>query len=133
MSATSRFSFGEAMIGDWRGAGLVKESVLKTVVTTIDQGLVIRVRGTYRRPIPRGRARSSQVYSGDLDSQTAHHANHTKEAARQRRSRDEGQALTTAQPAGYAAAVRTTFASRIGRLHTAAAAASAASAYHIHR
>ena len=45
MSATSRFSFGEAMIGDWRGAGLVKESVLKTVVTTIDQGLVIRVMG----------------------------------------------------------------------------------------
>lgn len=37
--------FGEAMVGDWHGAGLVKESVLKPVFTTIKQGLVIRVMG----------------------------------------------------------------------------------------
>ena len=37
--------FGEAMVGDWQGAGLVKESVLKPVFTTIEQGLVIRVMG----------------------------------------------------------------------------------------
>lgn len=37
--------FGEAMVGDWQGAGLVKESVLKPVLTTIEQGLLIRVMG----------------------------------------------------------------------------------------
>jgi hypothetical protein len=33
------------MCGDWQGAGLVKESVLKPVFTTIEQGLVLRVMG----------------------------------------------------------------------------------------
>lgn len=37
--------FGEAMVGDWQGAGLVKESVLKPVFTTIEQGLALRVMG----------------------------------------------------------------------------------------
>ena len=37
--------FGDAMVGDWQGAGLVKESVLKPVFTTIEQGLVVRVIG----------------------------------------------------------------------------------------
>lgn len=37
--------FGEAMVGDWQGAGLVKESVLKPVLSTIEQGLVIRTMG----------------------------------------------------------------------------------------
>ena len=37
--------FGEAMVADWHGAGLVKESVLKPVFTTIEQGLVLRVMG----------------------------------------------------------------------------------------
>ena len=37
--------FGEAMVGDWQGAGLVKESVLKPVFTTIEQGLAVRVMG----------------------------------------------------------------------------------------
>jgi hypothetical protein len=30
---------------DWRNAGLIKESVLKPVFSTIEQGLVIRVLG----------------------------------------------------------------------------------------
>lgn len=38
-------SYGEAMVGDWQGAGLVKASVLKPVFTTIEQHLVIRVMG----------------------------------------------------------------------------------------
>ena len=38
-------AFGEAMVGDWQGAGLVKESVLKPVFTTIEQSLVLRVMG----------------------------------------------------------------------------------------
>ncbi len=38
-------AFGEATVGDWQGAGLVKESVLKPVFTTIEQGLVLRVMG----------------------------------------------------------------------------------------
>ena len=37
--------FGEAMVTDWQGAGLVKTSVLKPVFTTIEQGLVLRVIG----------------------------------------------------------------------------------------
>jgi mRNA interferase MazF len=37
--------FGETMLGDWQGAGLIKESVLKPVVTTIEQGLAVRVMG----------------------------------------------------------------------------------------
>lgn len=37
--------FGEAMVGDWQGAGLVKASVLKPIFTTIEQGLVLRVIG----------------------------------------------------------------------------------------
>lgn len=37
--------FGEAMVGDWQGAGLIKTSVLKPVFTTIEQRLVIRVMG----------------------------------------------------------------------------------------
>jgi mRNA interferase MazF len=37
--------FGEAMVGDWQGAGLVKASVLKPVLATIEQGLVLRVMG----------------------------------------------------------------------------------------
>ena len=39
--------FGEAMVGDWQGAGLVKASVLKPVFTTIEQGLVIRTMGKF--------------------------------------------------------------------------------------
>ena len=34
------------MVADWQAAGLVKASVLKPVVTTIEQALVIRVMGT---------------------------------------------------------------------------------------
>ncbi len=37
--------YGEAMVGNWQDAGLVKESVLKPVFTTIEQGLVVRVIG----------------------------------------------------------------------------------------
>ncbi len=37
--------FGEAMLGDWQGAGLIKESILKPVFTTIEQGLALRVMG----------------------------------------------------------------------------------------
>ena len=38
-------AFGEAMVADWQGAGLVKASVLKPVFTTIEQALVIRTMG----------------------------------------------------------------------------------------
>lgn len=37
--------FGEALIGSWEGAGLVKPSVLKPVFTTIEQPLVVRTMG----------------------------------------------------------------------------------------
>jgi len=38
-------AFGEAMVGDWQAAGLIKQSVLKPVFTTIEQHLVIRTMG----------------------------------------------------------------------------------------
>ncbi len=38
--------FGEAMVADWQAAGLIKQSVLKPVFTTIEQSLVIRTMGT---------------------------------------------------------------------------------------
>ena len=37
--------FGEALVADWQAAGLIKPSVLKPVVTTIEQGLVVRTMG----------------------------------------------------------------------------------------
>lgn len=45
MATSSRFSFGEAMVSNWQGAGLIKESVLKPVLTTIEQRLAVRIRG----------------------------------------------------------------------------------------
>lgn len=38
-------NFGEALVVDWQAAGLVKESVLKPVLTTIEQKLIVRVMG----------------------------------------------------------------------------------------
>lgn len=37
--------FGEAMVSNWQGAGLIKESVLKPVLTTIEQSLAVRIMG----------------------------------------------------------------------------------------
>ena len=37
--------FGEAHVADWQAAGLLKPSVLKPVLTTIEQGLVVRTMG----------------------------------------------------------------------------------------
>ncbi|MDZ4252030.1 MAG: hypothetical protein U1A72_05595 [Sulfuritalea sp.] len=39
--------FGEALVADWQAAGLIKPSVLKPVVTTIEQGLVVRTMGAF--------------------------------------------------------------------------------------
>ena len=35
-------SFGEALVADWQAAGLIKPSVFKPLVTTIEQSLVIK-------------------------------------------------------------------------------------------
>ena len=40
------FGFAEALVTDWQSAGLIKPSVLKPVLTTIEKGLVIRTMGT---------------------------------------------------------------------------------------
>jgi len=42
---TITHAFGEASIAEWQAAGLIKPSVLKPVVTTIVQGLVVRSMG----------------------------------------------------------------------------------------
>jgi mRNA interferase MazF len=41
----STMAVGEAYIQDWRGAGLLKPSVLKPVLTTIDPALVLKKLG----------------------------------------------------------------------------------------
>lgn len=49
MATTSQvctpLSLGEAMVTDWRAAGLLKPSLLKPVLTSIEQRLVIRSMG----------------------------------------------------------------------------------------
>lgn len=37
--------FGEALVADWQAAGLIKPSVFKPVLTTIEQGLIARTMG----------------------------------------------------------------------------------------
>ena len=44
-------AFGDAMVADWQVAGLIKASVLKPEFATIEQALVIRTMGRWRRPI----------------------------------------------------------------------------------
>lgn len=39
--------FGEALVADWQVSGLIKPSVLKPVVTSIEQGLVVRNLGEF--------------------------------------------------------------------------------------
>jgi mRNA interferase MazF len=51
---------GEAMVGDWQSAGLVKVSAIKPVVTTIEQRLVLRMMGSA------GDARALRAVIGDV-------------------------------------------------------------------
>lgn len=37
--------FADVLVNDWQTAGLIKPSVLKPVITTIEQGLVVRTMG----------------------------------------------------------------------------------------
>lgn len=50
MAVTSQvrtpLGFGEALVGDWQAAGLIKPSVFKPVFTTIEQSLVNPGMGT---------------------------------------------------------------------------------------
>jgi len=49
MAVTSRSQpargFGEVVVGEWRPAGLLKPSVIKPVITTIEKKLVIKTLG----------------------------------------------------------------------------------------
>lgn len=42
-------TIGEALIKDWKGAGLIKPSVVKPVITTIEASLVIRQLGQLKK------------------------------------------------------------------------------------
>lgn len=39
--------FGESLVADWQIAGLIKPSVVKPVLTTIEQRLVVRIMGKF--------------------------------------------------------------------------------------
>ncbi|MGH9632733.1 MAG: type II toxin-antitoxin system PemK/MazF family toxin [Bryobacteraceae bacterium] len=41
----SSTGFGEVLVQDWKAAGLLKPSVIKPVITTIEQSLVLRKLG----------------------------------------------------------------------------------------
>jgi mRNA interferase MazF len=41
----SSTAFGEVLVHDWKAAGLLKRSVIKPVITTIEQSLVLRKLG----------------------------------------------------------------------------------------
>jgi len=45
-SVRAPLGYGEGMVDDRRAAGLIKVSVLEPVFSTIEQGLVMRVRPT---------------------------------------------------------------------------------------
>ncbi len=49
MAITSQFrvplGFGEAIVANWQAAGLIKPSVFKPIIATIEQSLVIRTMG----------------------------------------------------------------------------------------
>lgn len=38
-------TIGEVIVQDWQGAGLLKPSVIKPVITTIERGLIINILG----------------------------------------------------------------------------------------
>jgi mRNA interferase MazF len=42
--------FGEVLIDDWAGAGLIKSSVIKPIITTLQRNLVIRTLGKLQLP-----------------------------------------------------------------------------------
>jgi mRNA interferase MazF len=44
--ARQPLGLGEAPLGDWQGAGLIKASVFKPVFTTLEQRLIVRTLGT---------------------------------------------------------------------------------------
>jgi mRNA interferase MazF len=41
----ANLQFGEVLIDDWAGAGLIKSSVVKPIITTLERNLVIRTLG----------------------------------------------------------------------------------------
>lgn len=49
MAVTSQFrqtaTVGDVAVRNWQGAGLLKPSVIKPVVTTVEQGLVLKILG----------------------------------------------------------------------------------------
>ena len=53
VAITSQFnasvSFGEMIITDWKSAGLLKPSVIKPVITTIEKSLVVRKLGKLQK------------------------------------------------------------------------------------
>jgi mRNA interferase MazF len=42
--------FGEVLIDDWAGAGLIKPSVVKPIITTLQHNLVIKTLGKLQSP-----------------------------------------------------------------------------------
>jgi mRNA interferase MazF len=46
----ANLQFGEVLIDDWAGAGLIKSSVVKPIITTLERNLVIRMLGKLQSP-----------------------------------------------------------------------------------
>ena len=46
----ANLQFGEVLIDDWAGAWLIKSSVVKPIITTLERNLVIRTLGKLQSP-----------------------------------------------------------------------------------
>jgi len=68
MAVTSQIrqqpGFGEIIIEDWKTAGLLKASVIKPVIFTIEQRLVVRTLGQLRENDQSNIRQSIQIWLG---------------------------------------------------------------------
>ena len=56
---------GEALVADWKGAGVLKPSLLKPILFTLDRGLVLRLLGKLGHEDQESLRQSLRVILGD--------------------------------------------------------------------
>src|SRR5580700_7686472 len=66
-------ALGEVLIGDWQGAGLPKASLIKPVIATIEQRLILKKLGAFRATMFRRFARPCGNSSAEKASQYHRH------------------------------------------------------------
>jgi mRNA interferase MazF len=72
-------ALGEVLINDWHGAGLPKASLIKPVLATIEQGLILRKLGSLQGRCCSGTSRGAAANPrlvGSRDDRGIHHHHH---------------------------------------------------------